>query len=115
MPKQVPHNKGQSVLVDEDFAATIYTAKYFFVKSKMKKWMYDNPQATTKRKVEQSGYPGGYCTVPVGTAAVLVLWVCPGVLQGTVGTAGTVDESGYCTVPVGTAGYCGYCRYCTGQ
>ena len=36
------------------------------------------------------GYPGGYCTVPVGTAAVPVLWV----------------------LPLGTAGYCGYCGYC---
>ena len=40
-------------------------------------------------------YPGGYCTVPVGTAAVPVLWVLP---------LGTV---GYC-------GYYGYCGYCTG-
>ncbi len=35
-----------------------------------------------------SGYPGGYCTVPVGTAAVPVMWV----------------------LQMGTAGYCGYCR-----
>jgi hypothetical protein len=53
LPKQVPHNKGQSVLVDQDFAATIYTAKYFFVKSKMQKWMEQNPQVSTKRKAEQ--------------------------------------------------------------
>ena len=39
----------------------------------------------------QNGYPGGYCTVPVGTAAVPVLWV----------------------LQMGTAGYCGYCGYCT--
>ena len=38
------------------------------------------------------GYPGGYCTVPAGTAAVPVLWV----------------------LQMGTAGYCGYCGYCTG-
>ena len=36
------------------------------------------------------GYPGGYCTVPVGTAAVRVLWV----------------------LPRGTARYCRYCGYC---
>jgi hypothetical protein len=35
-------------------------------------------------------YPGGYCVVPVGTAAVPVLWV----------------------LQMGTAGYCGYCGYC---
>ena len=69
------------------------------------------------------GYPGGYCTVPVGTAAVPVLWVLQmgtagycryygycgcirvlrqysWVLQGTVGTVGTVK-----------LGYCGYCRW----
>jgi hypothetical protein len=38
------------------------------------------------------GYPGGYCTVPAGTAAVPVLWV----------------------LQMGSAGYCGYCGYCTG-
>ena len=49
----MPHNKGQSVLVDDDFAATIYTAKFYFVKSKMTKWLEQNPQATKERKVEQ--------------------------------------------------------------
>ena len=44
--------------------------------------------------LRQSGY-GGYC---------------PGVLQGTAGTAGTVDESGYCTVPAGTVGTVGTAR-----
>jgi hypothetical protein len=38
-------------------------------------------------KEDYDGYPGGYCTVPVGTAAVPVLWV----------------------LQMGTAGYCGYC------
>jgi hypothetical protein len=80
--------------------------------------------------------PWGYCTVPVGNAAVPVLWVLQmgtagyyrycgycgciwllhsicgycrvlWVLQGTVGTVGTVDASGYCTVPVGTVGTVG--------
>jgi hypothetical protein len=56
------------------------------------------------------GYPGGYCTVPVGTAAVPALWV----LQ--MGTVGYCGHCGYCavtTVPVGTV-FCGYCEYCTG-
>ena len=64
-----------------------------------------------RRKITTVGYPGGYCTVPVGTAAVPVLWV----LQ--MGTAGYCGYCGYCAVPavpVGTAGYCGYCGYCTG-
>jgi hypothetical protein len=39
---------------------------------------------------DNTGYPGGYCTVPVGTAAVRVLWV----------------------LPRGTARYCRYCGYC---
>jgi hypothetical protein len=53
LPKQVLHNKGQSVLVDKDYAATIYNARYFFVKSRMQKWLEENPQASTKRKAEQ--------------------------------------------------------------
>ncbi len=64
-----------------------------------------------KGKGRQIGYPGGYCTVPVGTAAVPVLWV----LQ--MDTAGYCGYCRYCavlTVPKGTAGYCGYCGYCTG-
>ncbi len=58
------------------------------------------PKATVGTKPVQNiavparpgGYPGGYCTVlvPVGTAAVPVLWV----------------------LQMGTAGYCGYCGYC---
>ncbi len=66
------------------------------------------PRVGLSEEVERLGYPGGYCTVPAGTAAVPVLWV----LQ-----MGTAGYWGYCAVPavpVGTAGYCGYCGYCTG-
>jgi hypothetical protein len=60
--------------------------------------------------METFGYPGGYCTVPVGILRQSrYCGYCRWVLQGTVGAAVTVDASGYCTVPVGTAGYCGYC------
>ena len=52
------------------------------------------------------GYPGGYCTVPVGTAAGTVLWVLQ---MGTVGYCGYCRYCAVPTVPVGTAGYCGYC------
>jgi hypothetical protein len=79
-----------------------------------------------------NGYPGEYCKVPAGTAAVPVLWVLqmgtvqypqyPLVLQGTVGTARAKVTVGYfgsargysrvlwvLRVLQGT-GYCGYCR-----
>jgi hypothetical protein len=73
----------------------------------------------TESDPESFGYPGGYCTVPVGTAAVPVLWVLYVVMQGTVGTVGTAQYPwvlqgtvGTAAVPVGTAGYCEYCEYC---
>jgi hypothetical protein len=50
IPKQVPHNKGLSVVTDKAYAQTVYTPRYFFVKSQMKKWLIKNPQATQKRK-----------------------------------------------------------------
>jgi hypothetical protein len=51
LQKQVPHNKGKSVLLDETFASDLYTARYFYVEYHMKKWKADNLQAseTTKR------------------------------------------------------------------
>ena len=51
LPKQVPHNKGKSVVTDHSFASSVYTPRYFFVCSQMKKWLTKNPQATAKRKL----------------------------------------------------------------
>jgi hypothetical protein len=53
LEKQVPHNKGQSVLLDKDYAATIYNPRYFFIKYKMRKWLEQNPKANTKRKADR--------------------------------------------------------------
>ncbi len=50
IPKQIPHNKGLSVVTDKDYATTVYTPRYFFVVSQMKKWVLKNPQASAKRK-----------------------------------------------------------------
>ncbi len=50
---QVPHNKGQTVLADNDFAASIYSARYFYVSSEMNIWNKANPQASRKRKAER--------------------------------------------------------------
>jgi hypothetical protein len=65
--------------------------------------------------ITSGGYPGGYCTVPVGTAAVRY---CGWVLQGTAGYCWVLRvlwmNLGTAAVPVGTAGYCGYCGYCMG-
>ena len=36
LPKQVPHNKGLSVLDNPEFAATIYTPRYFYIKKEIK-------------------------------------------------------------------------------
>ena len=51
LPKQVPHNKGKSVVTDKTYASTVYTPRYFFVNSQMKKWLSKNTQATAKRKL----------------------------------------------------------------
>jgi hypothetical protein len=45
------HNKGKSVMLDQEFAATIYTPIYFFVQSQMRKWRENNPQASKERKI----------------------------------------------------------------
>jgi hypothetical protein len=52
-PVQVPHNKGKSVVTDKDYASTVYTPRYFFVNSQMKKWVLNNPEATSKRKANR--------------------------------------------------------------
>jgi hypothetical protein len=52
LEKQVPHKKGQSVLLHKDYAVTIYNARYFFIKNQMRKWLQSNAQASTKRKAE---------------------------------------------------------------
>jgi hypothetical protein len=49
MVKQVPHNKGQSVLDTADFAKTQYTARFFFVQKQMKLWAKQNPQASINK------------------------------------------------------------------
>ena len=54
LEKQVPHNKGQTVLADNDFAASIfYSPRYFYIQAQIKTWMKANPQASTKRKAER--------------------------------------------------------------
>ena len=53
LAKQVAHNKGKSVVLDQEYATSIYTPCYFFVKSQMRKWLESNPQATRKRKAER--------------------------------------------------------------
>jgi hypothetical protein len=34
LPKQVPHNKGLSVVTDKDYATTVYTPRYFSLSAK---------------------------------------------------------------------------------
>jgi hypothetical protein len=53
LPKQVPHNKGQSVMNDKEYAATIFNARNFFVKSQMRKWLEKNQQASSQRKAQR--------------------------------------------------------------
>jgi hypothetical protein len=53
LPKQVPHNKGQSVLKDKEYSAIIFNARNFFVKLQMRKWLDHNLQASIKRKAER--------------------------------------------------------------
>jgi hypothetical protein len=50
---QIPHNKGLTVLADNDFAASIYSARYFYVSAEMKIWNKANVQASRKRKAER--------------------------------------------------------------
>ncbi len=40
-------------MVNEEFAASIYTPCHFFVKSQMTKWLEKHPQATKERKAER--------------------------------------------------------------
>jgi hypothetical protein len=49
LPKQVPHNKGQCVLLDQKLASCIYSAKYFYVTHQIKLWKKDNVQASQSR------------------------------------------------------------------
>ena len=53
LPKQVPHNKGQSVLKDKAYSDVIFNARIVFVKSQMRKWLSHNEQASIKRKAER--------------------------------------------------------------
>ncbi len=53
LPKQVPHNKGQCVLLDQKFASCLYIARYFYVEHQIKKWKQEDIQANAKRKSTQ--------------------------------------------------------------
>ena len=53
LQKQVPHNKGRTVLCDNDLAETVYTPRYFYVMAEMKTWMKSNPQASARRKADR--------------------------------------------------------------
>ncbi len=53
LEKQVPHNKGKSVMLDQNFVASIYTPCHFFIKSQMTKWLKSHPEATKERKAER--------------------------------------------------------------
>jgi hypothetical protein len=53
LKKQVAHNKGKSVVVNQEYAESIYTPCYFFVKSQMRKWLENNQQATKQRKADR--------------------------------------------------------------
>ena len=50
LKKQIPHNKGQSVISNPELAATLYTPRFFYVQYQMKKWIKQNPQANAARK-----------------------------------------------------------------
>jgi hypothetical protein len=53
LPKQVPHNKGQCVLLDQKSASCIYSARFFYVTHQMKLWKKDNRQASQTRTSTQ--------------------------------------------------------------
>jgi hypothetical protein len=53
LPKQVPYNKGLTVVSDPDFAASVYTGRYFYIQAQIKLWSKANPEASRKRKAEQ--------------------------------------------------------------
>jgi hypothetical protein len=53
LKKQVAHNRGKSVVLDQEYAASIYTPCYFFIKSQTRKWLESNQQATKQRKAER--------------------------------------------------------------
>ncbi len=53
LKKQVAHNKGKSVVVNQEYAESIYTPCYFFVKSQMRKWLENNQQATQQCKADR--------------------------------------------------------------
>jgi hypothetical protein len=50
LEKQIPHNKGKSVIADAELAQTLYTPQFFYVQYQIKKWMKENPQASAHRK-----------------------------------------------------------------
>ncbi len=53
LDKQVPHNKGKCVLLDNDLAACIYNARFFYVTHQMKMWKKNNVQASQSRIITQ--------------------------------------------------------------
>jgi hypothetical protein len=50
LTKQVPHNKGLSIVTDQKYASTVFTPRHFFVQSQMAKWCPKHPEASRKRK-----------------------------------------------------------------
>jgi len=50
LTKQVPHNKGLSIVTDQQFAATVFTPRYYFVQSQFAKWILKNQDATKKKR-----------------------------------------------------------------
>ena len=50
LPKQIPHNKGPTVILNPELAGALYTPRFFYVKDQMKKWGKQNPQANAQRK-----------------------------------------------------------------
>ncbi len=50
LTKQVPHNKGLSIVTDQQYASTVFTPRYYFVQSQFAKWLLKNQEATRKRR-----------------------------------------------------------------
>jgi hypothetical protein len=50
LPNQVPHNKGLSIVTNQQYASTVFTPRYYFVQSQMAKWCLKNQEASRKRK-----------------------------------------------------------------
>jgi hypothetical protein len=56
LPKQVPHNKGQCVLLDQKFASCLYTVRYFYVEHRSKKMFRQTPKGKARRGKRIANY-----------------------------------------------------------